>query len=208
MGTYNRIFAICNMNGAKIDAKFSLLSNFLFEKDVDFLMLQEVSVDVILNCKNYIDICNTGEKNRGTGFLIRKGLSHSQLTLGVSGRASSLIFENVNTINIYAPSGTDEKTERNKFFKNDIAKHLIKNGVQFSLAGGDFNCVLDPKDNKSDNVNDCPALRTLIRDLGWVDIWRELKRDEIGFTFQRGKSASRLDRFYCSPNFLPFVKDI
>ena len=81
MASYLRTIATINMGGAKADARFSLLSTFLWENDVDIVFLQELAVDCIRGVRGYMDICNVGDSGRGTGFLIRNNLEYSQLQL-------------------------------------------------------------------------------------------------------------------------------
>lgn len=196
------------MNGAMIDAKFSLLNDFLWQNDIDIVMLQEVSVDFITGVRGYYELCNKGYNDRGTGFLIRKGINFSHPCLSESGRLTSLAIDQINFINVYAPSGSNKRAERSEFFTNDISLHLMKDGISETICGGDFNCIIERGDNNGDSFNDCPALRTLINQMSWVDIWRHVRGNETVFTFQRGRAASRIDRFYCSSSFINGVRGI
>lgn len=208
MGTFIRSFATLNINGLRLDAKLSLLKDFLWNNDVDIMTLQEVNVDFLPTIKGYEVVCNPGEGGRGTAWVIRESITYDQMLLSMSGRVTSLVADGVNFVGIYAPSGSGKRAERREFFLGEVADHLLKSGVSTTVLAGDFNCVLGREDNRGDSFNDCVGLRTLVRDLGLVDAWREAKGSQTTYTFIRGKAASRIDRIYCPKGFSERIRGI
>jgi Reverse transcriptase (RNA-dependent DNA polymerase) len=119
------------------------------------------------------------------------------------GRITSIIINRVNYINIYAKSGSQYKRERDFFFLDEISIHLNKEGVVSHVICGDFNCIIDNADTRGATKNFCYGLKQLTIALNLKDIIS--LRNEKKFTFVRGPSASRLDRFYVSLNFVSNV---
>lgn len=58
------------------------------------------------------------------------------------------------------------------------------------LIAGYFNCVINAKDDFRQ------SLERVITQLELKDAWEQKHKNEIKYTFIRGKSASKLDRFY------------
>jgi exonuclease III len=54
-------------------------------------------------------------------------------------------FRGISMINIYAPSGTAKRREREHFYNNELA-YLLRDTPTNILLGGDFNCVLETGD--------------------------------------------------------------
>jgi exonuclease III len=52
--------------------------------------------------------------------MIKVGLSISNIKRLSSGRRMAAIFNGTWIINIYAPSGAEKKTERERFYTNDL----------------------------------------------------------------------------------------
>lgn len=192
---YVRTVVSLNVAGMRMDSTQSLLKEFLQVNDVDIAFLQEVNVQSSKFLHGYQTIFNPGNE-RGTAMIVREGLRVEQLVLDVSRRATSMVVDGINMINVYAPSGTNRIEERRKFFTESMTIHLNKSAVNMSLLGGDFNSIEEARDSRSGNVNRCRGLEGLIRVMGLADVWRLLRGNETVFTFSRSKAASRLDRFY------------
>ncbi|KZS02577.1 Uncharacterized protein APZ42_000330, partial [Daphnia magna] len=109
-------------------------------------------------------------------------------------------------INIYAPSGSHVKTERNNFLRQTVPAYTITTRLPFVLMG-DFNCVDDIQDKAcSDSFSSQSniisyALKEMVTGLDLVDIWKKLNKSEPGHTFYHPSGSSRLDRIYASRSF-------
>jgi exonuclease III len=58
-----------------------------------------------------------------------------------TGRGMAAQFQNVTIVNIYGPSGTERRRDKEKFFSNELP-YLLRNIPPLLLVGGDFNCFL------------------------------------------------------------------
>ena len=61
--------------------------------------------------------------------------------------------------------------------------------------GGDWNCVLSPRDCQSQNIQVSKALLNVVRSLRCKDAWF-IKNNSVEYTFARQNYGSRLDWFY------------
>ena len=115
-------------------------------------------------------------------------------------------------MNIYAPSGSDKKHERNVFFGQDIFEALHLDCQSRWVVGGDHNSVLkiiDVDGGVGFSHKRCPALEDLVKAAKFVDTFREKFPNKEEFTFFRaGCAPSRLDRFYISAEFMSEVHSV
>jgi exonuclease III len=80
---------------------------------------------------------------RVTAIIARKDFHTTHIDILPSGRA---------IINLYAPSGTAKRTERERFFNVELLV-LFSEYTNPMLTGGDFNCVLKPVDSTGPFTN-------------------------------------------------------
>ena len=99
------------------------------------------------------------------------------------------------------------------FYEQIAFKKILEWQPDYTICGGDFNLVLDPKiDTKNYlHINNPLARQELLKQIGMfnlVDIWRELNPDSKTYTWQKynENKQSRLDFFLVSSTLLPFVK--
>ncbi|XP_045027946.1 uncharacterized protein LOC123471107 [Daphnia magna] len=126
-----------------------ILFNFCRDGNLDIVGLQEVafhSCPIIES--RYRLLANVGPNKNGTAILIRHGLDYSRLLLEPDGRLISIDVKCFTFINIYAPSGSHVKTERNNFLSQTVPAYTITTRLPFVLMG-DFNCVDDIQDKAS-----------------------------------------------------------
>lgn len=83
-------------------------------------------------------------------------------------------------------------------FQTDLAVHLNKNTSV--ILGGDFNCILEPGDSKNSNKNYSAGLKNIVNALELKEVLLQTKSNE--FTFFRGDSAPRIDRFYAPASII------
>lgn len=200
-----RKIATLNINAIGTDTKKSLLKDFLWNNDLDVAFLQEVSFENFSFIPSHYALVNISSTNKGTAILLRKNIDPKSVLLNPNGRISSIVFDNVNFINIYAHSGSQFKKERETFFTEDVMPHLSSDYPNVVL--GDFNCILDSSDSNSNVKNICKGLQTLVSSLQLLDAEKMLNKKTL-YTFHRGDSRSRLDRIYCTDIFLKLVKSI
>lgn len=109
-------------------------------------------------------------------------------------------------MNVYLPSGTNKLTERENFIVTELP-YFLRRQYKTLILGGDFNCVLNPKDQKG-VFQSAPTLRQLVTDLKLTDAWEHIKPNEVVFTYYRGESASRLDRIYVDKDSSTFIYNV
>ena len=138
----------------------------------------------------------------GTAVIWKDLLPVDNVVTIVPSRAQAVVLGSLIIFNVYGPSGSDKKKERNIFFGHDMftAFQLFPNSDY--ILSGDFNCLLSPLDVENGTgfkQKLCLPLKDLIFSHSLVDIFRLHNPRVQEFTFFRpGKAASRLDRFYAS----------
>ena len=105
-------------------------------------------------------------------------------------------LENLQLVNLYAPSGRSRRREREIFY-GETLESVVRTLDQLPIVLGEFNCILEncnaltnPTQKKS------KSLRQVINLYNYVDVFRYLKPNIQSFTFVRNNSASRLDPIY------------
>lgn len=115
--------------------------------------------------------------------------------------------EDVTLCNIYAPPGSSTG-----FFK-EIFSLIAAESVGTCICAGDFNLLLHPKwdttsrDRRGTKLE--KQVKTMLSELGLIDIWRYLHKNERKFTFYSARHImhSRIDYFFTFSKDLHRVKD-
>lgn len=147
-----RVFASINCNGIRQKIKQNMLKSVLKDFDIDVCFLQEINdTNLSFVQPTYKYIANLGPSQRGTAIVYRDSLSVTDVHYEPSGRILSCLLDNIRLVNIYAPSGTQAKHDREHFFGEAIVPYLM--GSTNTLLVGDFNCVLSQKDQTGTTLN-------------------------------------------------------
>jgi len=152
--------ATLNINGLSFPTKVVMLAEFIRFQEIDILLVQEVTKPVLHNIHGYNTHYNIGATMRVTAIIARDNISLENVSMLPSGRAIAAKFREIWIINIYVPSGTVRKQEREKFYHNEVS-YIIATAGDHILLGGDFNCILDPMD-AAGGYNYSLALQELI----------------------------------------------
>ena len=96
-------------------------------------------------------------------------------------------------LDIYSPAGSSH-SERDAFFREELI-YFLRNNLDHSIIGGDFNCITSPRDSSSKSTHICKTLLNINRDLNLKDVWW-LRNRNVEFTYVRENYGSRLDRMY------------
>jgi hypothetical protein len=136
---------------------------------------------------------------RGTAFLVRDGIQLEHVEKLPSGRAIAAVYRGMLLVNVYAPSGTSRRAEREAFYNLELAA-LLRNEVAHVVLGGDFNCVLQPSDVTGQYTRS-RALGELVAGFSLSDSWTQHVLYP-SFTYYHASGASRLDRLYLSPGLM------
>lgn len=154
---------------------------------------------------------NFSTKARGVAILIRKNVPfvHTQTISDQNGRylvvCGTLNLKPVTLVNIYGPNFDDPV-----FFKKlfNIIPNMPGSNV---IIGGDHNCLMDSKLDKSpsqlNSSKSSTTLNTLVQSYNLVDIWRLLHPTGRDFSFFSPvhKSYSRIDYFLIDAGLISTV---
>lgn len=183
-----------NINTITNTTKLNALRTFASTTDLDIIFLQEVENERI-SLAGYNVICNVDHMRRGTAIALKEHIKYSHVEKSLDGRLVALRVHNTTLCNVYAPSGTVHRAERERFFNNTIAYYL-RHRTDHVILGGDFNCVIRQCDTTGNNSS--PALQATVQQLRLHDVWPLLRSRESGFTYITHNASSRLDRLYVS----------
>ena len=137
--------ASLNINGIRANTRVGMLQEFVRSHYLDIILVQEVTAPESVDIPGYVSHTNIGSEMRGTAILAKRHLVLTDIDLIPSGRANAPVFGGIRLINVYAPSGTTKRTEREHFFNSDLPA-LFSAYPNPLLIGGDFNCILQPAD--------------------------------------------------------------
>ena len=196
-----------NINGLNNVNKQLSLINFMNYRKVDILLIQEHNIrEMKVICKelneSYHILMNLSIAHKGgTAIFIDKRLNCNVRNYEMS--ADSRIISAhldfygkvIHIVNIYAPSG-GKNSDRDNFFKDDLIFYL-RNSLENSIIGGDFNCITSNRDSSSNSTHVCKVLLENLRALYLKDVWFiENRNRPIEYTYIRDHYGSRLDRIY------------
>uniref|UniRef100_A0A182PWT3 Endo/exonuclease/phosphatase domain-containing protein n=1 Tax=Anopheles epiroticus TaxID=199890 RepID=A0A182PWT3_9DIPT len=168
------------------------LRTFVRSADLDIIFLQEV-YDAEFTIPGYNVLTNVNDEPL---LLYARSLNS---------RLISLRLKNATTLcNIYAPSGSHRRTEREIFF-NQTLPFYLQNARESVILAGDFNSVLNSKDATS-GADISHALLCVVNSLGLCDSWEHLKGNAVEFSFIARTSGSRIDRCYVSKSLKDKLK--
>ena len=109
-----------NINGIIAKTRVGMLNDFVRRHDIDILLAQEVTSTEVLNIYGYETYINIGASISGTAILAKRELHLTNITTLPSGRAIAAVYKGIQLINIYAPSGTTKRTDREQFFNEEL----------------------------------------------------------------------------------------
>lgn len=211
-----------NVNGLNIPSKRRILFDHFRRSRADITLLQETHAtqDTMKLWRRewggLAYFSNGSQSSRGVAILVSRDLQFEIVGQRADerGRILCMDIKVKNTVftlcSIYAPT-QDRPGEQLEILCNfeEILEDLSSINI---IAGGDFNCFLDPViDRNSQTVtpSHTDACRerifALLDNWSLCDIWRLRNPGKSGFTFRRGKYASRLDYFFISNHLSELV---
>ena len=233
---------IVSWNVNSVRARISNITNYLKLSKPDILLIQEIKTEEKnfpyeefknLGYESYV----FGQKSyNGVAFISRVKINNISTKFIVDEKKQSRIIigeikynsKIIKLINVYVPNGNPVETDKYIYKKNwfDLFIKKIKktlNENQNIIIAGDFNVIpeeIDVYDHKK-YINDAlfkleirKEYRKLIN-LGLVDIFRQLNKNKIEYTFwdyMKGSweknNGMRIDHFLLSNNLINEVKKI
>ena len=208
-------FLSLNVGTSNILAGLPALVN---AENLDILFLQEVKLSskqiesLMPGFRADSNIDSENPDAPGTAIVWRNNLKVKSVTSIVMCRLQVATLGSYRLVNIYAPSGSNKKREREQFFGQTVFDLLQLTPKLAFIWAGDFNCILDKKDVENSvgfQQKISHSLDTLVKTAGLVDSFRSLYPYKLEFTFFRpGSAASRLDKFYISSCLLVNVSTV
>ena len=186
--------ATLNINGMSAGGRMRMLNGFIHKQEIDIILLQEVTHTDFVMIWGYTAHLNVGINKRGTAILTREQISLTNITQLPSGRGMAASYQRVCFVNIYAPSDTANRQEREEFYNVELVC-LLRSLPPTMMVGGDFNCVL----LQAGNMNYSKALDKLVQGLELTDVWKTTNNRAIS-THYTPHGAARLDRLHVSPS--------
>jgi exonuclease III len=107
--------------------------------------------------------------------------------------------------NVYAPSGSARRTEREIFLNTELPFPFL-NAASHTTLGGDFNCVLNLADNTG-TFQASRALSKIVRSIALVDKWKQNPL-RLNFTHHSTTGGTRIDRIYVSSELVKKKPDV
>ena len=183
-----------NINTITNQTKRNALRTFIRTMKLDIIFLQEVENEN-LSIPGYNVVSNVDHARRGTAIALKERIKFSHIEKSLDGRLVALRVNNTTLCNVYAPSGTVFRAQRERLFNSTIAYYL-RHRTEHTILGGDFNCVIRLCDSTGSNPS--RALQATVQQLRLHDVWQQLHPRQMEYTYITHNSSSRLDRLYVS----------
>lgn len=205
MATQSYNLASININNISNTNKLNCLHSFLRTHNVDIALLQEIESSQF-SIPGYTTITNVDNTNRGTAIALKPHIRFSHVERSLDSRLIALkIHDSVTLVNIYAPSGSQHRVQREEFF-NTTLSYYLRQKAEFCVIGGDFNAVVHAKDATGES-NYSLTLKNTTQQLRLVDVWDSLHPGRTQYTYVTHNSASRIDRVYVSSNLVSQLRE-
>jgi exonuclease III len=183
-----------NINAITARIRVGILTEYIRRHELDIVLIQEINTD-LLNMPGYDTVYNVGTQTRGTAIMARNDIILTHISKVPTGRVIAAEYKGLHIINIYAPSGTARRMEREQFYSTELPQ-LLQDRHGDLIIGGDFNCVIAPADTTG-NYNTSRTLTEMIRGLKLTDTWTQ-NPNRPTYTHFSPAGASRIDRIYAS----------
>ena len=192
------------------------LIDYMKNNKIDILLLQEHNIRYKNKiCNEILDLYHVTinlsiAQKGGTAIIINKKLPVEIINqeLSADSRITSikirLYSQILKIINIYAPSGSDNR-ERDEIFQKDLLFYL-RNYINYTILAGDWNCIESNRDSESRTMQISKTLKNLINQIQFKDAWIS-KKKTIEYTYVRNNYGSRLDRIYVK-EIVNYITDI
>ena len=146
--------ATLKLVSSNIGTSLLSVSDILKTDKPELLFLQEVTnptneLLARVTSLGYCAECNVDSlhpQRPGTAIVWKKTLKISEVNCIIERRAQFIKVGGETFMNCYAPSGSNNKREREEFF-TELFLHLLNvGGGKLPVCAGDFNSVVEPKD--------------------------------------------------------------
>ena len=191
--------ATININRITAHAKAGMVADFIRHHDFHIILVQEIMSPEVLNIQGYETHLNTGTAMCGTAIVAKREHLLTNILIIQSGRALAAQFLGIWLVNVYAPLGSAQRAARERFFNADLT-HLLQDTATHVIFGGDFNCVLHPKDTTG-RFHTSSALMEIVRGIALTNAWTQNPTHPV-YTHYSPTSASTIYRFYMTRDLM------
>jgi exonuclease III len=95
-----------------------MLQDFVRTHDLNIVLVQEVTAPEVWTSLDMYHTSTMGPKWGGGRPSSRKNFPLTDIDLLPTGRATAAVFSGIRLINVYAPSGTTRRMERESFYNS------------------------------------------------------------------------------------------
>ena len=213
----------CNVRGLADSIKRRQLFNYIHRVKADIVLMQEThctkNKEKIFKAQlGYKMIFDNGESNaRGVCIAFAPHMQIEKLVVTKSNQGRYIILNFVYETKefviacIYAPN--EDKPE----FFTKVFEELAVADAEYKIIGGDLNVWLDvekdhfSKSGQHQKVSNAAAvINNYLEEQNWVDAWRAMYPEIVGFTWRRRKPMTflRIDYFLMSVNMMSKVNSL
>ena len=136
---------------------------------------------------------------RGTAILTKTGITLTNITKIPSGCARAVEHRGTLLVNVYTPSATAKRNEREHFYNTELP-YLLRTTPARMILGGDFNCVLVKADTTG-QYQYSRALAELINGFAIMDTWHQ-NPVRPAYTHHFNNGTTRIDQIYTTQELL------
>jgi exonuclease III len=115
--------ATININAITARTRVGMLTEYIRRHELDIVLIQEINTE-LLNMPGYDTFYNVGTQTRGIAKQARNDITLTHISKLPTGRAIAAEYKGLHIINIYAPSGTARRTEREQFYNTELPQLL------------------------------------------------------------------------------------
>ena len=192
-------------------SKLLQIEELLKSQKYSVIFFQESNVEdtTFENCpfikSNYQILTNNSPNGYGTSALVSNSLKVENVKALPGGRILYFEINKISFVNIYLPSGTAGRGDRESILCDSLP-NLLLDSCKTGVIGGDWNCIDSARDashNASSKIS--TTLQRLSKMKQWQDLFRVLHPHQKSFShvYRRNmkdqgltEGAARLDRLY------------
>lgn len=156
---YTSRIVILNITSITSATQHHMLETFLRKNEVDIALSQQLTPGANITFRFYHSYLNILISQRGTAILCKTELPLHRVGRIPTGREMVAYYGHICIINIFAPTRSSNRAEREAFFNTEITERLPRVATEMIMAD-DFECVL--------SNSDCKGQSPSSRALQWV----------------------------------------
>ena len=207
----NQSFMLLNLNASRIrnEVRIRNLLNFIISYEASLVCIQEIHIVNALRVFSslfqvYVNIESNSNDGIGIITLVKNGIKVSDQIIGINGRIIGLKIECIQLWNVYPPSGTEHKRNREVFFRETLCSLMMnwKDHSKFIIESGDHNCIHRMSDSENNsNQHFQPALVKHLKIHGLSDEFLNIHgQNAIMFSRITNRSKTRIDYVFSNSN--------